>query len=116
MHKGLVVVVEADDLLRQLLERWLREAGYAVRLDGAAAREPAPSVVVAAVAAPQQAAAEVQALQLRYHAPIVLLSARFRAGLAGSGDVAQRLGVRRVLPKPFSRKELLAAVHHAIAV
>jgi CheY-like chemotaxis protein len=49
-------------------------------------------------------------LQEVYAAPILLLSGRFRRGLAGSAEAALRLGVKRVLPKPFTRNELLSAV------
>ena len=30
--KGFIVIQEEDDLIRELLERWLGEAGYAVAL------------------------------------------------------------------------------------
>jgi hypothetical protein len=43
-----------------------------------------------------------------------LLLARFRRGLAGSAEAARRLGVERVLPKPFTRNELLAAVREPV--
>ena len=33
--KGFIVIQEEDDLIRELLERWLGEAGYSVRADGA---------------------------------------------------------------------------------
>jgi len=34
--------------------------------------------------------------------------------LAGSADAARRLGVKKVLPKPFTRKELLAAMRESV--
>jgi len=49
-----------------------------------------------------------------YAAPILAVSARFRRGLAGSSEAARRLGVKKVLPKPFTRKELLAAVRETV--
>ena len=55
----------------------------------------------------------LSALRAAYPAPILALSARFRRGLGGSGDAAQRLHVGKVLPKPFTREELLAAVREA---
>jgi DNA-binding response OmpR family regulator len=104
--KGLVVIHEEDDLIRQLLERWLVEAGYAVR----ARADEAPCLVIANVPSPNGGQRMIQSLKAMYGAPILVLSARFRRGLAGSEEAARRLEVRKVLPKPFTRKELLSAV------
>jgi CheY-like chemotaxis protein len=43
-----------------------------------------------------------------------VLSGRFRRGLARSAEAARRLGVEMVLPKPFTREELLSAVDEAL--
>ena len=104
--KGLIVIHEADDLIRALLERWLVEAGYAVR----AAAGEAPCLVIADVPSPNGAQPLIQSLKAAYAAPILVLSARFRRGLAGSEEAAHRLEVKKVLPKPFTREELLSAV------
>jgi DNA-binding response OmpR family regulator len=111
--KGYVVVLEEDALIRTLLERWLGEAGYRVAA-GTEAAEGKPALVIADVPDPQQAEALIRSLR-EYAAPILVLSARFRRGLAGSAEAARRLGVKRVLPKPFTRKELLAAVRESVA-
>jgi len=112
--KGYVVILEEDAQIHELLERWLREAGYRVgALDAEADAEPV--LVVADVPEPQAAAALIRSLQAVYAAPILALSARFRRGLAGSTGAAHRLGVKKVLPKPFTRKELLAAVRESLA-
>jgi hypothetical protein len=51
----------------------------------------------------------------RVHAgAILLLSARFRQGAGSSSAVARQLGVRNVLPKPFTRDELLVAVAESL--
>ena len=112
MRKGYIVVVEKDDLIRQLLERWLAEAGYRVVTGGYERCECSGEarLVIANIPAPRAAAALIIALQAVYSAPILALSARFRAGLGSSSDAARRLGVAKVLPKPFSREELLDAV------
>ena len=115
-----ILVVESDDLIRGLLERWLGEAGYAV-----AARtlqtlaedrmwEGPPHLIIADVPSPRGAETLIRSLQEVYPSPILLLSARFRRGLGESVDAARHLGVSKVLPKPFSRKELLCAVGESI--
>ena len=114
--RGYILVVETDDLIRELLERWLREAGYAVvsgSFDGAGERD-SPRLVIANVPDPHRAEAAIAALQALHSAPVLVLSARFHRGLGDSAEAARRLGVRKVLPKPFTREELLAAVSEAI--
>ncbi len=109
-RKAFIAIHEEDDLIRELLERWLGEAGYTVR---AASDEP-PVLVIVNVPSPGGAQARIQALQAVYAAPILVLSGRFRRGLAGSAEAARRFGVKRVLPKPFTRRELLSAVRESI--
>ena len=104
--KGFIVIQEEDDLIRELLERWLGEAGYSV--DGKAYETP--RLVIANVPSPRGAQPLIESLRAVYAAPILVLSGRFRRGLAGSAEAARRLGVKKVLPKPFTRKELLSAV------
>jgi DNA-binding response OmpR family regulator len=114
--KGYIVIVEPDDLIRELLERWLGEAGYGVVL---AAKDHGqirvkPQLVIADISNPTSAAITIGALEAAYSAPILALSARFRRGLGGSSEAAHRLHVGTVLPKPFTREELLGAVSEAI--
>lgn len=114
--KGYILVAEPDDLIRELLERWLGEAGYGVILEakGAGAAKVTPQLVIADVSSPVWADALIDALRAAYSAPILALSARFRQGLGGSEDAARRLKVCKVLPKPFTREELLDAVSESI--
>lgn len=115
MRNAHVVVLESDELIRELLERWLAEAGYAVRPGGTQSRGgDAPRLVIANVSSPHDAAAFIESLQAVYAAPILLVSARFRTGLGSSAKAARQLGARKVLPKPFTRAELLAAVRESI--
>lgn len=110
-RKDLIVIHEEDDLIRELIERWLGEAGYALR----AAADESPSLVIANVPRPHGAQPLLESLRATYGAPILVLSARFRRGLGGSAEAARQLGVMKVLPKPFSREELLAAVRESLA-
>ena len=114
-RKGHVLVVETDDLIRELLERWLDEAGYAV-VAGApdASAGDSPILVIVNVSSPRAAHVLIRSLRAAYAAPILALSARFRRGLGSSAGAARLLGVQRVLPKPFTRKELLCAVRESI--
>ena len=69
-----------------------------------------PRLVIADISEPGSAGNTIEALQAAYAAPILALSARFRRGLGGSSEPAQRLRVAKVLPKPFTRQQLLRAV------
>jgi DNA-binding response OmpR family regulator len=109
-RKGFVLIQEEDVLIRGLLERWLGEAGYVIHPTG----DEKPCLVIADMPSPRRAPMLIQSLREMYAAPVLVLSGRFRRGLAGSVETARRLGVKRVLPKPFNRKELLAAVAESL--
>jgi two-component system phosphate regulon response regulator OmpR len=119
-QKGHVLVVEPDDSIRELLKRWLGEEGFGVtvwpheNLDARPVPGEPPLLVIANISSPRGAPDVLQAIRAVYAAPILLLSARFRRGLGASRDVARRLRVQGVLPKPFARAELLAAVRRSI--
>ena len=106
-----VLLREEDVQIRELLERWLGEAGHSV---STTVEEP-PHLVIIDLPRSRGAQALIQSLKAVYAAPILVLSGRFRRGLAGSADAARRLGVKKVLPIPFTREELLAAVAASLA-
>ncbi len=117
MHrKGYILVVETDDLIRKLLERWLTEAGYRTVAGAfdAPRTEGEPCLVIANVPNPVGAQAQIRSLIDVHQAPILALSARFRRGLGESPGAARHLGVRNVVPKPFTREELLDAVRESL--
>ena len=113
--KGCIVIVEPDDLIRELLERWLGEAGYGVvSVKDHGQDVVKPQLVIADISDPSCAGTTIGPLEAAYSAPILALSARFRRGLGGSVEAAHRLHVGKVPPKSFTREELLAAFGEAI--
>jgi len=119
-QKERILVVEPNDLILGLLEHWLGEAGYAIVVGTPQSLPPAdaagaePHLVIVDVPTPRSAQKIIESVKDGYCGPILLLSARFRRGTGLSSDVARRLGVRKVLPKPFTRDELLSAVTESI--
>ena len=113
-----IVVIEEDKLMRGLLVEWLSAEGYSVR---AAAPDDAhasdnPDLVIVDVYMPRhEGANRLRAVKAAHpETPLIAISGQFRPGLAGSCTAAEALGVRQVIAKPFSRRDLLAAVHSAI--
>jgi DNA-binding response OmpR family regulator len=114
---AVVALVESDDLIRTLVERWLGEAGYAVKrvtIEDLRAGNGI-DLIVADVASPRAATSLIRSLQAVHAAPLLLISARLRRGQGASAALAQQLGVSAVLPKPFTRDELLTGVVAAMA-
>ena len=111
-----ILVLEPDDLLRALLERWLRGAGYAVHAAAGigGGHGALPDLIVADLPTPRRSAALLRALRTAYPAPLLLTSGRFGRGLGDSASAAAQLEVRGVLPKPYTEAELLAAVRRAL--
>jgi len=109
--QGCIVIIEPDELMRELLERWLGEAGYhVIPIKDHGHPMVVPNLVIADLSDPGTAGDMIASLHAAYCAPILALSARFRRGLSGSSEAAHRLQVGKVLPKPFTRDELLRAV------
>jgi len=115
-QKGRILVVEPNDLILGLLERWLGEAGYTVVVETLQSlpHVVGPDLVIVDVPAPRSAERIIKSVRAVFASPILLLSARFRRGTGSSSNVARQLGVRKVLPKPFTRGELLSAVGESI--
>jgi len=115
-QKGRILVVEPNDLILGLLEGWLGEAGHTVVVEAAerlpqAVREGTePHLVIVDVPTPRNAGKIIKSVREAYSGPILLLSARLTRNAGSSSDVARQLGASKVLPKPFTRGDLLAAV------
>ncbi len=113
-----IVIYEADDLMRGLLEEWLTGAGYRV---SAVPHGPPPraeaDLVIVNIGMPKHAGSRV-ADQIRFaypKTPIIAISAQFRADLSTRGTTAHTLGVAQVIAKPLTREALLAGVRAIIA-
>ncbi len=98
--------------MRQLSERWLREAGHEVDALTIAQLQQGNGLdlIIVDVADPHAALPLIRQVLALHDAPVLLTSARFRRGQDASTQLAQQLGVKAVLPKPFARAELLRAI------
>jgi DNA-binding response OmpR family regulator len=108
-----IVIYEADDLMRGLLQEWLTRAGYRVSAVAPCGRPPvAADLVIVSIGMPKHTGARVADKIRAAHpgAPIIAISAQFRADLSTAGTTARTLGVAQVIAKPLSRDALLAAV------
>jgi two-component system response regulator MprA len=113
-----ILIIEDDEILRDLVAEWLVAAGYRVRVapEGdaglAAVRDRPPAVVVTDINLPgADGAAVIAELGLAHPPiPVIAISGRFRCdqGLTAEGAVA--LGAARALAKPFTRSDMLGAV------
>jgi DNA-binding response OmpR family regulator len=108
-----IVLYEPDDLMHGLLCEWLGSAGHlvreATRTHGAV---PRADLVVMSVSSPKR---ETELLirgmqRAQPDTPIIALSSQARLGLSSNGSLARELGVERVMAKPLTRRELVAAV------
>jgi DNA-binding response OmpR family regulator len=106
--------MEGDALMRGLLIEWLTSAGYSVReaLPRHEASTPSVDLVIVDLYMPREAGARIIRAVQRSHpgTPVIAISGQFRAGLAATSSVARTLGAARILAKPFSCDDLLAAV------
>jgi DNA-binding response OmpR family regulator len=111
-----IVIIEEDDLMRGLLTEWLSAAGYAVLGPRAAAAGQRAELVIVDLYMPRQAGVDVVRSVQQAHpgTPVIAISAQFRAGLDGSWRAARALGASRLIAKPFTREDLVGAVHALI--
>jgi len=118
--KQRIMVVEPDDQILGLLERWLGEAGYSVVAESSPRSPQVPGIggdphlVIIDVPDPLAAEKVIDSIRQEYAGAILLLSARFRQGMGTSSSVARQLGVTNILSKPFTRDALLSAVGESL--
>lgn len=112
-----IVIYERDDLMYALLREWLSASGYTVRETAPPPGADAPvDLVIASISIPQYDNEILIRGVRRIHpnAAIIALSSQARSGLSSDGAAAAALGVQRVMAKPLTRSELLAAVEATI--
>ncbi len=104
--------------MRELLVEWLSAEGYSVNaaVPGDAQVPDRAALVIVNVYMPRREGANrLRAVRAAYpETPLIAISGQFRSGLGGSCTAANALGVRQVIAKPFTRRDLLAAVHDVI--
>jgi two-component system KDP operon response regulator KdpE len=109
-----IVIYEEDQLTRSLMQEWLRDAGYRVRVGTScnADRDQPGDLVVVNVYMPKQRGAEcLRAIRAAHPGkPMIAISCQFRSGLEAEGAAARALGVRQAVAKPLVRDDLLKAV------
>jgi DNA-binding response OmpR family regulator len=113
-----IVIYEEDFLTRTLLEEWLGEEGYRVRVGNRCnpGADAPCNLVILSVYMPKQGGEKcVRGIQEAHpDTPLIAISGQFRAGLAADGATAQKLAVRQVVAKPLVRRELLESVRGII--
>lgn len=112
-----IAVIEANELVRELLLCWLRDEGHEVSdFEEASLLSEGDDfdVVFADVSSPRNSAEPVRLLRSVHEGSIVLVSARLRGSIGRSCELARQLGVAALLPKPFTRQELIAVVDEAM--
>ncbi len=113
-----IVIIEEDRLMRGLLVEWLSAEGYSVRAAApgdAQAPDKADLMIVDVYMPRHEGAKRLGAVKAAHpEMPLIAISGQFRPGLVGSSTAADALGVRQVIAKPFSRRDLLAAVRCVI--
>jgi two-component system nitrogen regulation response regulator GlnG len=109
-----IMIIERDELMRSLLSDCLTEAGYRVRTPDPQEPTAQPlSLLIIDVYMPRSIGVELLRKLKAAHpqTPIIAISGQF---CSGSLSCAEELGVKRVIPKPFRRDELLDAVRGLI--
>jgi DNA-binding NtrC family response regulator len=113
-----IVIYEEDFLTRTLLEEWLGEAGYRVRVGNRCnpGGDGPCDLVILSVYMPKQGGAQcVRGVQEAHPGtPVIAISGQFRSGISANGATAQKLCVRKVVAKPLTRQELLESVRGII--
>jgi CheY-like chemotaxis protein len=113
-----ILVVDDDELIRDLIDEWLAAEGYRTRTadNGETAlrllREHRSDLIITDLHMPKLGGKEAVARMRSAHpdVPVIAVSGHFRSGRHVTPESVLALGARRALAKPFSRQDLLSAV------
>lgn len=111
-----VLVVEPDALLRALVSEWLEHEDIDAVFPPpgpfeASARLGRIGAVVIDIPSPAHADRVLREWRRMFpNADFIAASARFPAGIQADDAMARRLAVTKLLAKPFSRRQLFAAL------
>lgn len=118
--EGRILVVEDEEVMRELLRLHLSSAGYAVEVAddaiaaGYAVLKSPPDLIICDVEMPHMDGFELVAA-LRADDPLAAVPVIFLSSLAEGDDRARELGAVDYLRKPVRLEELLAAVGRHLA-
>ena len=116
MTRPRVLVVEPDALLRALVSEWLEQEDMEAIFPPtgpfeASARLGRIGAVVIDIPSPAHAERVLRAWRRQFpQVDFIAASARFPAGIHADDAMARRLAVTKLLAKPFSRRQLFAAL------
>lgn len=102
--------------MREVAQRWLSDAGHEVVFIAESRQDKLPGLdlVLLDVANPGRAARRVAALRALHCVPVLVVSGHQRRAAANASDsLASNIGAAAILPKPYTREQLLAAVASA---
>ncbi len=118
-----IILIDDDDEFREMLRRMLEGAGYNVReapngkIGVQIFKEDAPDLVITDLFMPEQEGLETirELIRMDPKTKIIAIS----GGCASLGldflPFAEALGAVSIMPKPFSRKDILREIHGLLA-
>ena len=120
---ALVLLIDDDDVIRQMMRRMLVADGHDVqeaangKVGVACYRQQPSDLIITDIVMPEQEGLETiqQLRRVNPQVKIIAISGAYSDRVDGYLAMALRFGVRQVLQKPFSQAELLAAVAGVLA-
>ena len=113
-----ILVIDDDEIMRDLVADWLEGAGYAVRKAtscrawiGQFLGRQAPALIITDMFMPGPCGADAIGKLKKQHpgTALIALSGHFNSGQGLSAEAALAAGADRALAKPVKRAELLQA-------